>query len=110
MAAISSRFTGLCDGAAEALVTVGLAAGLGAFIGLVSKATRFISSKWIGDTLSEVTLPPHEPQPSVIDGGRSVENPIAPCVVGELMTTREAGIFSPYRTAASRSVVCMPAV
>jgi len=48
------------------------------FTGLVSKATRLISSKWSGDTLSEVTLPPQEPQPSVIDGGSAVEKPMAP--------------------------------
>src|ERR1043165_8360407 len=60
--------------------------------------------------LSDVTFPPHEPHPSVIDGGRSVENPIAPCVVGELMITRAAGICSPYLMAAARSCVCIPAV
>jgi hypothetical protein len=48
------------------------------FTGLVSKATRLISSRCSGETLSEVTFPPHEPQPSVIDGGSAVENPIAP--------------------------------
>ena len=42
--------------------------------------------------MSEVTFPPHEPQPRVIEGDKSVENPIAPCVVGELMMTRDAGI------------------
>ena len=54
-----------------------------------------MSIKCKGETLSEVTLPPHEPQPSVIDGGKAVENPIAPCVVGVLTVMREAGISPP---------------
>src|SRR6185295_1350809 len=57
-------------------------AGRTLFTGRVSNATRLISIKCSGDTLSDVTLPPHDPQPSVIDGGNAVENPIAPCVVG----------------------------
>jgi hypothetical protein len=80
------------------------------FTGLVSKATRLMSSRWSGETLSEVTFPPHEPQPSVIDGGNAVENPIAPCVVGVLTAIRDAGISLPKRTAASRDRVCTPAV
>jgi hypothetical protein len=80
-------------------------AGRVLFTGLVSKATRLISSKWSGETLSEVTLPPQEPQPNVIDGGSAVENPIAPCVVGVLTVMREAGISLPNRTAASRERV-----
>src|SRR5207253_10803562 len=71
----------------------------------VSKATRLMSIKCHGETLSEVTLPPQEPQPSVIDGGSAVENPIAPCVVGVLTVMREAGISLPYWTAASRERV-----
>src|SRR5512139_418392 len=71
------------------------------FTGFVSNATRLMSIRWIGETLSDVTLPPHDPHPSVIDGFRSVESPMAPCVVGELMTIREAGICLPYSTAAS---------
>jgi hypothetical protein len=64
-----------------------------------------MSIKCNGDTLSEVTLPPHDPQPSVIDGGSAVENPIAPCVVGVLTVIREAGISAPNLTAASRERV-----
>ena len=60
--------------------------------GRVSKATRLISIKCNGETLSEVTLPPHDPQPSVIDGGSAVENPIAPCVVGVFTVMRDAGL------------------
>src|SRR5688500_20139983 len=63
-----------------------------------------------GETLSEVTLPPHEPQPKVIDGGSAVEKPMAPCVVGELTMMREAGISMPNDFAASRERVWMPAV
>jgi len=48
--------------------------------GRVSKATRLMSIKCSGEMLSEVTLPPHEPQPSVIEGASAVEKPIAPCV------------------------------
>src|ERR1051325_7390233 len=85
-------------------------AGRALFTGLVSKATRLISIKWSGDTLSDVTSPPHEPQPNVIDGGNAVENPIAPCVVGVLTVIRDAGISAPNCTAASRERVWMPAV
>src|SRR5258708_34023922 len=60
--------------------------------GRVSNATRLMSIRCNGETLSEVTLPPHDPQPSVIDGGSAVEKPIAPCVVGVLTVTRAAGI------------------
>src|ERR1700749_4455921 len=63
--------------------------------GRVSKATRLMSIKCHGEMLSEVTLPPQEPQPRVIEGGKAVENPIAPCVVGVLTTTRDAGISVP---------------
>ena len=63
--------------------------------GRVSNATRLMSIRCKGDTLSEVTLPPHDPQPSVIEGGNAVENPMAPCVVGVLTVTREAGISPP---------------
>src|SRR5882762_8721557 len=73
--------------------------------GRVSNATRLISIKCNGETLSEVTLPPHEPQPKVIEGGSAVEKPIAPCVVGVLTVIRDAGISLPYRTAASRDRV-----
>src|SRR5215207_1057086 len=76
----------------------------------VSKATRLMSIRCQGETLSEVTLPPHEPQPSVIGGGRAVEKPMAPCVVGELTTMRDAGISTPNDFAASRERVWMPAV
>src|SRR5829696_575068 len=76
----------------------------------VSKATRLMSIRCQGETLSEVTLPPHDPQPSVIEGGSAVEKPMAPCVVGELTTTREAGISTPNDFAASRERVWMPAV
>src|SRR5712691_8846809 len=70
--------------------------------GRVSNATRLISIKCNGETLSEVTLPPHDPQPSVIDGGSAVENPIAPWVVGVFTVIREAGISPPNLIAASR--------
>src|SRR5437763_2419876 len=87
-----------------------VAAGRLLATGRVSKATRLMSIKCNGETLSEVTLPPHDPQPSVIDGGSAVEKPIAPCVVGVLTVMRDAGISAPYRIAASRERVCMPAV
>jgi hypothetical protein len=64
-----------------------------------------MSIKCNGETLSDVTLPPHDPQPSVIDGGNAVENPIAPCVVGVFTVIREAGISAPNFTAASRERV-----
>src|SRR5258705_4627781 len=80
-------------------------AGRTLFTGLVSNATRLISIKCKGETLSEVTLPPHEPQPNVIDGGKAVEKPMAPCVVGVLTVIREAGISIPNLTAASRERV-----
>ena len=41
---------------------------------------------------SEVTFPPHEQQPNVIDGGNAVENPMAPCVVGVFTVILDAGI------------------
>src|SRR5260370_25798325 len=116
MAAISSRLT---FGAPLALdVTVGAGARTGAAAGCdkvtgcaatdcvatagrllatgrVSNATRLMSIRCSGETLSEVTLPPHDPQPSVIEGGSAVENPIAPCVVGVFTVTREAGTSAP---------------
>src|SRR5712691_10060809 len=85
-------------------------AGRTLFTGRVSNATRLMSIKCSGETLSDVTFPPHEPQPNVIDGGSAVENPIAPCVVGVLTVIRDAGISLPKRTAASRERVCTPAV
>src|SRR5207253_5888659 len=99
---------------AGALVTIGVrdmvagwvvAAGRLLATGRVSKATRLMSIKCNGETLSEVTLPPHDPQPSVIDGGSAVEKPIAPCVVGVLTVMRDAGVSAPYRIAASRDRV-----
>ena len=59
-----------------------------------------------GETLSEVTLPPHEPQPRVIDGGSAVEKPMAPCVVGELTMMREAGISHAEGARPSRASAC----
>src|SRR6266571_4464633 len=124
MAAISSRLT--CG--ARVVATAGAAARVAGAGGRgvaatratiagrlpatarVSNATRLMSIKCSGDTLSEVTLPPHEPHPSVIDGGSAVENPIAPCVVGVFTVTRDAGISPPYRIAASRERVWIPAV
>src|SRR6185503_3089197 len=115
MAAISSRLTfgalavpeaealtGARVAGAEGATALGCAATAGRLLptGRVSKATRLISIRCKGETLSEVTLPPHDPQPSVIDGGRAVENPIAPWVVGVLTVMRDAGISAPYRTAA----------
>src|ERR671938_417993 len=76
----------------------------------VSNATRLMSIRCQGETLSEVTLPPHDPQPRVIEGGSAVEKPMAPCVVGELTMMREAGISTPNAFAASRERVWMPAV
>src|SRR5690606_24466200 len=93
---------------AEVCGIVDFAADL--LIGFVSKATRLISIKWIGETLSDVTLPPHDPQPSVIEGARSVERPMAPWVVGEFITTLDAGMALPYSMAFCRSCVCIPAV
>src|SRR6266568_4560242 len=124
MAAISSRLTFGAPGVATAGAAAraagadgrGVAATCAAIAGRllatarVSNATRLTSIKCSGDTLSEVTLPPHEPQPSVIDGGSAVENPIAPCVVGVFTVTRDAGISPPYRIAASRERVWTPAV
>ena len=92
------------------MLTVAGAAGRVLFTGLTSKATRLISSKWSGETLSDVTFPPQEPQPSVIEGGNAVEKPIAPWVVGVLTVMRDAGISLPKRTAASRERVWTPAV
>src|SRR3954469_5717104 len=112
MAAISSRLTfgavaaeaagaGLGRGEAAVIGDSGIArdcdatAGRLLATGRVSKATRLISIKCSGETLSEVTLPPHDPQPKVMDGGSAVENPIAPCVVGVLTVIRDAGISDP---------------
>ena len=92
IAAISSRLTlpplgtaaGCCttagarEGCGAELTVCADTAGRALFTGLVSKATRLMSIRWSGETLSEVTLPPHEPHPNVIDGGSAVENPIAP--------------------------------
>ena len=89
------------------VIATGCAAATGRLLatGRVSKATRLMSIRCSGETLSEVTLPPQDPQPSVIDGGSAVEKPIAPCVVGVFTVTREAGISPPYRIAASRERV-----
>ena len=78
-------------------ITLDWAAAAGRLLatGRVSNATRLISIKCSGETLSEVTLPPHDPHPSVIDGGSAVENPIAPCVVGVFTVMRDAGISAP---------------
>src|SRR5437660_12696532 len=104
---------------AGALVTIGVrdmvagwavAAGRLLETGRVSKATRLMSIKCNGETLSEVTLPPHEPHPNVIDGGSAVEHPIAPCVVGVFTVTRDAGISPPLRIAASHERVRTPAM
>ena len=38
----------------------------------VSNATRLMSIRCQGETLSEVTLPPQDPHPKVIEGGRAV--------------------------------------
>src|SRR5689334_4824722 len=94
---------GCADGALATVCTP--TAGRALFTGRVSNATRLISIKCNGETLSDVTLPPHEPQPSVIDGGNAVENPIAPCVVGVFTVMRDAGISAPNCTAASRERV-----
>ena len=82
-----------------------MTAGRTLFTGRVSNATRLMSIKCSGDTLSDVTFPPHDPQPNVIDGGNAVENPIAPCVVGVFTVMRDAGISAPNFTAASRERV-----
>src|SRR5262249_26610977 len=107
IAAISSRLTlvagvAATTGAGRAAnggcgITVDCAATAGRLLatGRVSNATRLMSIKCNGDTLSEVTLPPQEPQPNVIDGGKAVEKPIAPCVVGVFTVIRDAGISDP---------------
>src|ERR1044072_1228391 len=97
-----------CSG--EADVACAVRAGLLLGTARVSNATRLMSIRCHGETLSEVTLPPHDPQPSVSEGGSAVKNPMAPCVVGELTTIRDAGISMPNPFAASRERVWMPAV
>jgi len=52
-------------------------------------------SRWRGEMLSDVILPPHPPHPSVIAGSRPVVSPIDPCVVGVFTQIRKAGFFSP---------------
>jgi len=54
---VMQRNDGAGEGAGVDMVEAETA-GRVLFTGLVSKATRLISSKWRGETLSEVTLPP----------------------------------------------------
>src|SRR5215470_10097004 len=63
--------------------------------GRISYARRLMFNKCRGEMLSEVMLPPHPPQPSVIAGSSPVVKPIDPCVVGVLTQMRNAGFFSP---------------
>src|SRR6478609_8914814 len=70
-------------------------AGRDTTAGLVSYASRLILIRWRGEMLSDVMLPPHPPQPSVIDGSSPVVSPIDPCVVGVLTTIRYAGFLRP---------------
>ena len=63
--------------------------------GVVSYASRLMFSRWRGEMLSDVMLPPQPPQPSVIAGSSPVVRPIEPCVVGVLTTMRPAGFFRP---------------
>src|SRR5436853_7910086 len=88
-----------CAGASEAS---GLSEARWWLTGLVSKAMRLTSRRCRGEMLSEVTLPPHEPHPRVVEGSRSVVKPIAPWVEGLFTIIREAGILLPYWRAASR--------
>ena len=81
-----------CDGNAAAWAAI---AGRLLATARVSNATRLMSIRCNGETLSDVTFPPQEPHPRVIDGGSAVENPIAPCVVGVFTVTRDAGISPP---------------
>ena len=52
-------------------------------------------SRWRGEMLSEVMLPPQPPQPSVIAGSNPVVSPMDPWVVGVFTQMRNAGFFSP---------------
>ena len=61
--------------------------------GVISYASRLMFSRWRGEMLSDVMLPPYPPQPSVIAGSRPVVSPIDPCVVGVLTTMRKAGFL-----------------
>src|SRR3954447_26888772 len=62
---------------------------------VTSYASRLMLSRWRGEMLSDVMLPPYPPQPSVIAGSRPVDSPIEPNVVGELTTMRKAGFLRP---------------
>ena|SRR5262245_15947436 len=99
-AAAGSRTAGPGRDEAVGVCTTPIA-GRALLTGRVSKATRLMSIRCNGPTLSEVTFPPHEPQPSVIDGGKAVENPMAPWVVGVFTVMRDAGISALNWTAAS---------
>src|SRR5215210_1441235 len=63
--------------------------------GDVSHARRLIFSKWRGEMLSDVMLPPQPPHPSVIEGSSEVVYPMDPRVVGVFTTILKAGFFSP---------------
>ncbi|MEJ7616915.1 MAG: hypothetical protein WKF30_08145 [Pyrinomonadaceae bacterium] len=91
-AAISARpIEGVAAAAgAIAMLRAPTLASFAATTGRVSNAMRLMSIRCSGEILSELTLPPHEPQPSVMEGASAVEKPMAPCVVGVLTTTREA--------------------
>ena len=97
--AMSTRSTGAGENTGATDVAFGRdVVGRGAPLGItsrVSNAIRLMSIRCHGEMLSDVTFPPQLPQPSVMLGSRSVENPIAPWVDGELTMTREAGIRSP---------------
>ena len=63
--------------------------------GFVSYATRLMFKRCFGEMLSDVMFPPKPPQPSVIDGSRSVVLPIAPSVAGVFTQMRYAGLCKP---------------
>ena len=56
--------------------------------GRSSYASRLMFSRWRGEMLSDVMLPPKPPHPSVIAGSSPVVNPMDPCVVGVLTQIR----------------------
>src|SRR5258706_12595336 len=58
--------TGICG--AAALVVAVITAGRESLTGWVSKPSRWISTNGTAETLSNVTLPPHTPQPTSTDG------------------------------------------
>ena len=87
----SIRMLGRSGGGGGGAAVTLVADTAGLTTGRVSNATRLMSSRCHGEMLSEVMFPPQEPQPSVMLGERSVDNPIDPCGAGVFTTIREAG-------------------